>query len=90
MDELNITQAEDGTLTLVGELADPVLCSPELWAMLIANESVITNDEDPAGTIIRQIIAITTDRWFLQYEVLRSSDDGRVLGLRSWSERPAT
>jgi hypothetical protein len=88
MDELTITQNDDGTLAFIGELADPVACSAELWNMLMLSDQVLMTDTDPAGDPITPTIMVTTDRYWLSYAVLSQTDEQYVLMLGSWSERP--
>lgn len=88
MDPLNITQNDDGTLTLVGTPADPILISDELWAELAQNEHVVIDERPPGdqGQPAVTYVQITTTNYWLGYTVRRHLSTGYVLDLTGYSE----
>lgn len=89
MDPLNITQNDDGTLTLVGMPADPVSITDQVWADLAQNENVEI-DARPAGGQGQPAVTylkITTTNYWLTYTVLRHTDGVYELELGGYSER---
>lgn len=90
MDPLNLTQNDDGTLTLVGMPADPVSVSDELWVDLEQSEHVEFENRPPGdqGQPAVTYVKITTTNYWLNYTLRRHIDGiGYILDLGGYSER---
>lgn len=88
MDPLNITQNDDGTLTLNGTPVDPVSVTDQLWADLEQNDHV-TIDAQPAGAQGQPAVTylqITATNYWLSYSVLRHVGGVYALELGGYSE----
>lgn len=88
MDPLNITQNDDGTLTLEGTPADPVSVTDELWVELAQNEHVVV-DARPAGDQGQPAVTylqLTCTNYWLSYTVIRHAGGRYQLELGGYSE----
>jgi hypothetical protein len=90
VDSLTVIRNDDSTWTYVGPLADPVLCSNDLWAELEADTEHVAIEERPAGDQgqpAETFLKISATNYYLGYRLIRHTGAGYQLQLTSYSER---